>query len=961
MKLGLTVAGLYTAALLLVPAPARAGGPRLIAGTTGFDPAVAGQPLVWAGGQVRYYVDQGALSATVTNAQAVAMVDAAAAVWTAVPTAGVTLTDAGSLNEDVSAANVAAGTNTLTAPADVTATATNYPVAVIFDADGSVIDALLGSGASDPLSCQTNGVVAWTDAWTTSANYTHGVLVLNGLCTDTSNRLTMMSYQLERAFGIVLGLGFSQVNPGALTGYDANQKAALPVMEPLTGACGSSGGNCIPAPFTLRLDDIAALNRLYPITAANLASFPGKELTAANTVSISGTINFSEGMGMQGVNVVARPLDASGNPLYAYTVTAVSGALFNGKHGNAITGWTDTSGNLLTNWGAEDATVQGAFDLRYMPLPGGTTSASYQVTFEAINPLYILENQVGPYYDGTPAPSGTMPVLTVSNMAAGSTDTETVTIANSATRGNQDAIGSEDEPRQLVPGGMWTGRISQVGQADWFVFPVRANRTFSVIAQAINEAGSGSEVKGIIALGLWSSTDALGTLPDAWAPGLNGYAAGESLLSATTASDGLVRLAATDLRGDGRPDYRYVGWVLYADTVYPTHLPASGGPIVIHGTGFRASDTVKVNGKAATVTSTSPTEITAIAPASTSTGSVDVEVDEQSNFSAMAIISGGISYDAGTGDSLTLITAPLNTVSLDVPLPFTVQALDSTLKPAGGVIVTYTVTSGAATLGCGLASCSVTATGDGLATMNVTATTTSVAVVTATLANGASLQAHFTGGTAPTIAALTPSLSVAAGATVNWPVQALVLSSGSPASAQTVTWTATAGITVGGVTSASNASGIATNTLTIAAMAEGATATATACVNSGTNCTTFTVLGARPEYAYVEAVSGTSQSLASSATPAQVVLRLRDMNGNAMAGGTVALYQALYAWAPPCGVHGRCAAAQLLASQAATATSALDGTVIFTPAALAGVATNLTALATTGNASTLSVAIEQHP
>ena len=41
-------------------------------------------------------------------------------------------------------------------------------------------------------------------------------------------------------------------------------------------------------------------------------------------------------MGMQGVNVVARPLDANGNPLKAYAVTAVSGAYFSGKHGNAV-------------------------------------------------------------------------------------------------------------------------------------------------------------------------------------------------------------------------------------------------------------------------------------------------------------------------------------------------------------------------------------------------------------------------------------------------------------------------------------------------------------------------------------------------------------------------------------------------------------------------------------------------
>ena len=102
-------------------------------------------------------------------------------------------------------------------------------------------------------------------------------------------------------------------------------------MHPMSGVCGGSGGVCIPNPDQLRYDDIAALNRIYPITASNLAAFPGKQITASNTVSIQGTISFRTGAGMQGVNVVVRPLDANGNPLYQYTVTSVSGTLLQRK------------------------------------------------------------------------------------------------------------------------------------------------------------------------------------------------------------------------------------------------------------------------------------------------------------------------------------------------------------------------------------------------------------------------------------------------------------------------------------------------------------------------------------------------------------------------------------------------------------------------------------------------------
>src|ERR1035438_1419716 len=87
--------------LLLAPWTVWAGGPKYVAGVSFFNPAAKGQPVYWAGGQVNYYVDQGPLNGSVSNSQATAMVDAAAAIWSAVPTAGVTLTDKGQLNEDV--------------------------------------------------------------------------------------------------------------------------------------------------------------------------------------------------------------------------------------------------------------------------------------------------------------------------------------------------------------------------------------------------------------------------------------------------------------------------------------------------------------------------------------------------------------------------------------------------------------------------------------------------------------------------------------------------------------------------------------------------------------------------------------------------------------------------------------------------------------------------------------------
>jgi len=951
--------------LVLACTFSHAGGPKYVAGVSYFNPAVLGQPIHWSGGQVNYYVDQGPLNASIGNQQATAMVDAAAALWSAVPTVAVTLTDQGPLNEDVNGTNIAAVNGIITAPADVTPSATNYHLGIIYDADGSVINAIFGAGASDPTSCQNNGVWTWLDTVHPDATIAHGIILLNGLCATTPALVEMMNYELERAFGRILNLDYSQVNPTALTSELPGAFAGWPVMQPLSGVCSEAGGECIPNPNILRYDDIAALNRIYPVTAQNVATFPTKQLTASQTVSITGTITFRDGMGMQGVNVVARPLDPNGNPLYQYAITFVSGAYFNGNHGNPISGFTDATGNSLTMWGSNSPALRGYFDLSDMPLPPGVTTADYELTFEPINPLYILEDSVGPYLDGQVAPSGSLLPITLSSLRAGSTQSLTVNIADSAIGATEDAIGTEASPRTLPSSGQWSGRLSQIDQTDWFTFPVRGGRTFTVVTQALDESGTPAESKAMPSIGVWNASDPIGASPVGAAPGINGLATGESWLRITSSASDLVRIGIADQRGDGRPDYPYNGWVLYADSVQPPRLPAAGGPIIIQGMGFRLADTVLIGGHPAIITSISPNEIDAIAPPAGDgfTGSVDVEVDDQPTFYAAAIVSGGISYNSGNGDSLNLITAPANTVPIGVPLPFSVTALGANLLPAGGVTVLYTLTSGAATLSCGKPACSVTTTGDGRASLNVSANDGTLSIVTASLTNGSSLQAQFSGGTPPILTALTPQLSVAAGATINWPVQALVLNNGQPISGQTVTWqTSSSGFTAQGTASAlTNSSGIATQILTAGPLVEGQLATINACLNGTNQCVTFTAIGARPEFATLKAVSGTNQTLSLQDTPSQITLRLLDMDGNPMAAGTVSLYQALYAWAPPCPAHTACPPSNLLVTQTATATAALDGTVTFIPASLAGVATNLQALATSGNASTVSISVQQHP
>ena len=351
---------------------AHAGGPRWVAGSSYFDSSVKGQPIVWANGQITYYTDLGNLSAQVSQTQANAMVAEAATVWSNVNTAAVSIQSGGSLAEDVNGTNVTPGPNGVTLPADIQPTATSTPIAVVYDADGSVIDAIYGTGASSPLTCQNNGVLVSVDNLAVTGNIVHALVLVNGLCATTTNQIANLQYQLIRGFGRVLGLDWSQTDEEMFDNgqFSAGGLAGWPIMHPIERLCNGGSGQCFSNPSQLRTDDIAALNRLYPVTSENIGGFPGKTITASATISVEGTIQFPDGQGMQGVNVVLQPL-VNGVPDLRYTATAVSGVHFQSNAGNPVTGATDAPGNPLNRFGSDEPSLEGYFDISGVPLPPG--------------------------------------------------------------------------------------------------------------------------------------------------------------------------------------------------------------------------------------------------------------------------------------------------------------------------------------------------------------------------------------------------------------------------------------------------------------------------------------------------------------------------------------------------------------------------------------------------------------
>jgi hypothetical protein len=395
---------------------ARAGGPRYVAGSSYFNSGTMGQAISWSSGQVNYYTDQGDLSPILPNASANSLVANAFAQWTSVSAAALTATSPGQLAEDVNGSNIAINSSGIvTAPADITPSATQTPVGIVYDYDGSVTDALLGADAGDPSQCFWNAVYGGVDSFGASANFLHALVVINGQCALQSSQLTDVEYRLVRVLGSVIGLGWSQMNLNVVTGKPhptPADYAGFPVMhfvDPVT---------CVPItvcyanPYQLAPDDVASLSRLYPATpSATIARIYGSVYFVSHTGQ--------EAQPMQGVNVVARWIDPSTNlPSDAYGASSVSGFSFTGNAGNPITGLDDPLGNPYGEFGSSDQTLEGFFDLGGLPIPNGASTAQYQLSVETLDPLWSAG--VCPYDPAQVSLSGTFQPVAVTVNAGGS-------------------------------------------------------------------------------------------------------------------------------------------------------------------------------------------------------------------------------------------------------------------------------------------------------------------------------------------------------------------------------------------------------------------------------------------------------------------------------------------------------------------------------------------------------------
>jgi hypothetical protein len=425
---------------LLYPGVVFAGGPLTIGGPAA---GIQGIPLSWDNTKaITYRVDAGPLSQTssgsvvIDNPTGVSRVNRLFQNWSAVPTANLTLSNAGGLLA-IPSAGFPAGGDVQTAQQflDVVGTGSSPDPnscygggqsPIIFDANGTIFDAL----GFPP------GVIGF--AFSCSFDSSTGTLssagaVLNGRFQDGVSDPSSSNYELTAAefdqaftheFGHFLGLGHSQINVDLLllaaagTPYTctANDTAGMPLMFPYLGICPAKTTAGVPI---IAVDDAAWISKLYPVSSP---APTGKTSYGSTYGLLSGTVFFSDGVTpAQGVNIVAR----STNTPRRNAVSVVSGYLFTGNPGQTATcqdpsnPTPQTCSNLGDPFGSRDPTLIGHFDI---PLPSGT----YTVSVESIFSGFVAGSGVGPLSPPIPAP-GTSPTVTVT-VTAGTTTPLNITL-----------------------------------------------------------------------------------------------------------------------------------------------------------------------------------------------------------------------------------------------------------------------------------------------------------------------------------------------------------------------------------------------------------------------------------------------------------------------------------------------------------------------------------------------------
>ena len=884
-------------ACLLLSRIVYAGGPAFVAGSSYFDPATKGSPVVWAGGVMNYYTDQGSLSPILSGGAADSFVANAFNQWTSTPTAAVSAVRRGQLTEDVTGANISFISGQINLPVDIQPSATGTPIGIVYDYDGSVTDALLGTGAGASVYCSQNSVFGGIDNIDPSAVFLHALIVINGNCASTSSQLPDLQYHLVRMIGRILGLDWSQANLNVITRSPlptAGDYAGFPVMhENDPRACVPVAicysNNWVVDPSQPKADDQTALSRLYPVTPQNISNFPGKQIFGSGTARIHGTLYFPDIWGaptqpMQGANVVARWMDlTTGAVSRSLVVTSISGFLYHGNAGNMVSGYTDASGNRFDRFGSDDPALQGYFDLAGLPLPGGTMT-NYQLTVEPLDPLWSAT--AGPYGSTHQVtPSGTFFPYQVTVAPGDDVQIDLVMTGSTVPQPQWYATSSYSAPVQVPGSGVWRGTFSN-GNTDFFQFPAHANRTLSVIVDALDESGNVALGKALPVIGLWGMANPGQSPAEAYtAYPLNTTNVAQTRLDAQVLQSTALRLGIADYRSHGRPDFVYNARLFYGDRIAPSRASVAGNDaITLTGFGLQPTTSIQAANQSLPVLAASAAQLLFDSPPAPD-GVYDIQLNDAKS-SGSSLMMGVLTIGAGPTDTIRLISGggSATPVGGQLNTPFAVQVVAADGRtPVAGASIQFSSSPSVGFSICGGAStCTVLSDESGTAATAVTVLSVGTTTVTAKLAPASyarpqQVQATILGvSSSLDISLAVPSVWVAQGASLSVPVTARVLSNGNPADATTVNFQITQGNGNLSVASAqTDSAGYATSDLQLNSIST--TTQVSACVAPGNSpCLVFRAFAVALSSLQLQPVSGMLQILQSGQNFQPVVLRVTD-------------------------------------------------------------------------------------
>lgn len=267
MILQRVIRGFMAGALIVLAASAYAGGPLVVCYQL---------PAKYSGaGTVPLNYDQGTLGSR-TKTQADALVTDAVSLWTNVATSTVTLSRGADLSVDITASNYATYLYNFSDGLNP----------VIYDTDGSIVDAMFGVGAK-------NSVLGFAGSgWNNNGSqctYVEGRAVINGYIAVNDTTLKVV---LAHEVGHLIGLDHTQLDSSQ--GLLSSNPSNYPLMYPIAYRNYSS----------LHEDDIAAVSALYP--DATLGSAYGQ---------LTGNFTQTNGTPIQGANIWVR--EVSTNKVYS--------------------------------------------------------------------------------------------------------------------------------------------------------------------------------------------------------------------------------------------------------------------------------------------------------------------------------------------------------------------------------------------------------------------------------------------------------------------------------------------------------------------------------------------------------------------------------------------------------------------------------------------------------------------